>query len=391
MKTIIPKFALSLLLLTNTFITSFVLSIPIANTQTVIPEKEIRNKIKAVTVQINGRTDQGTGVIIDKQGNDYLVLTNWHVVKNDPQYQLITDDNQIHTSTRIVELVGADLAIVAFSSGENYPVATKGDSQTLTAGDTIHYGGYPGSSTVQTQRTYYPYRNETLRTILSPSDVERGYQFVISGEALPGLSGTGVFNDQGQLIAIYGETRINSITGQNNILAIPINTAVNLADRQQNIAISNWQIIFASNPPANKNTNQTSNGNIDNISTFSNETNNNNPINVDSQSTLQPKTTIGSEGEEIVALSNPNYKNDGIITGTSGSKAIISPDQKKLITYGSSSSIKVWDMKTGKLLRTLNSHSNDVNSVAISSDNKTIVSASRDSDIRVWRLDKILK
>ena len=240
MKKIIPQFALSLLLFSSTFIsTFFLLKTPIAITQTVIPEKEIRQKIKAVTVQINGKTEEGTGVIIDKQNDKYLVLTNWHVVDDDPQYQLITEDNQRHTSNEIVQLVGADLAIVTFSSANNYSTATKGDSQQLDSGDTIHYGGYPSSSTVQSQRTYFPYGNEKLRTILSIDDVEKGYQFLISGGAYPGLSGTGVFNEQGLLIAIYGVTKINQTTGQNNILAIPVNTAVDLINKQQNIITAN--------------------------------------------------------------------------------------------------------------------------------------------------------
>ena len=57
MKKIIPQFALSLLLFSSTFIGTLFLRTPIAITQTAIPEKEIRQKIKAVTVQINGKKE----------------------------------------------------------------------------------------------------------------------------------------------------------------------------------------------------------------------------------------------------------------------------------------------------------------------------------------------
>ncbi len=42
-------------------------------------------------------------------------------------------------------------------------------------------------------------------------------------------------------------------------------------------------------------------------------------------------------------------------------------------------------LTTGKLLSTLQGHSDSVKSVAISNDGSTVVSGSNDTDIRVWR------
>jgi len=50
--------------------------------------------------------------------------------------------------------------------------------------------------------------------------------------------------------------------------------------------------------------------------------------------------------------------------------------------------IKVWDLNTGRLLNTLEGHSDYVSSVAITSDNSKIVSASRDNTIKFWNRDK---
>ncbi|WP_107666831.1 hypothetical protein [Cyanothece sp. BG0011] len=58
------------------------------------------------------------------------------------------------------------------------------------------------------------------------------------------------------------------------------------------------------------------------------------------------------------------------------------PDNKQLITYGSGGNIKVWNIETGELLRTLKGHFKSVSKVAISKDG-TIVSGSSDTDIRV--------
>jgi WD40 repeat protein len=46
--------------------------------------------------------------------------------------------------------------------------------------------------------------------------------------------------------------------------------------------------------------------------------------------------------------------------------------------------IRVWERESGTQIQELKGHNDSVNSVAISSDNKFIVSGSRDETIRVW-------
>ena len=53
---------------------------------------------------------------------------------------------------------------------------------------------------------------------------------------------------------------------------------------------------------------------------------------------------------------------------------------------GGDGTIKVWDLGTGTLKRTLTGHSDSVSSVAISPDNSTIVSGSYYGTIKVWDL-----
>jgi WD40 repeat protein len=53
----------------------------------------------------------------------------------------------------------------------------------------------------------------------------------------------------------------------------------------------------------------------------------------------------------------------------------------------SDKTIKVWDLNTGKLLNNLEGHSEDVMSVAITSDNSKIVSGYRDKTIKIWDLN----
>jgi hypothetical protein len=61
-----------------------------------------------------------------------------------------------------------------------------------------------------------------------------------------------------------------------------------------------------------------------------------------------------------------------------------SPDGKTLISGGSDHTVCVWDVETGKNLRTLVGHTSEVESVAISPDGKTIASGGWPDTIRLW-------
>lgn len=64
----------------------------------------------------------------------------------------------------------------------------------------------------------------------------------------------------------------------------------------------------------------------------------------------------------------------------------ISPDSHSLICASRDNSIKIWQLTTGNLIRTLSDHSLPVMSVAIAPDGETVVSGSRDSSIKIWQL-----
>ena len=77
----------------------------------------------------------GSGVIVDRRGNTVYVLTNNHVVEGAEEIEVNLNDGRKFTG----EIIGGDplrdLALVAFNTREDVPVAVLGDSDEVWVGD----------------------------------------------------------------------------------------------------------------------------------------------------------------------------------------------------------------------------------------------------------------
>ncbi|MBD1936748.1 hypothetical protein [Microcoleus sp. FACHB-68] len=62
----------------------------------------------------------------------------------------------------------------------------------------------------------------------------------------------------------------------------------------------------------------------------------------------------------------------------------ISADGKTLVSGGEDKAIKIWDLQTGQLRKTLQSDSGKIDAVAIAPDSKTVVTGSGDRMVRIW-------
>jgi WD40 repeat protein len=61
-----------------------------------------------------------------------------------------------------------------------------------------------------------------------------------------------------------------------------------------------------------------------------------------------------------------------------------SPDGRLVVSGGEDKTVKLWDAKTGVLLRSFRGHTSVVTRVAFSADGRHLASASLDKTVRIW-------
>jgi tetratricopeptide (TPR) repeat protein len=191
------------------------------------PANTVSTIARQVTVKIDGQAP-GSGVIIHRQGQVYYVLTASH-----------------------------DLALVSFTSPENYRVVEMGRSQQITAGSPTYVSGFPMQGTRTAQTEYRFTDGEIVAQANKP--LANGYALAYFNDTFAGMSGGPVLNQQGQLIGIHGAAKLTGVLGQTRQetqginprtgrklalnLGIPIDTFLNLVS---NVAPN---LKFAAVPP----------------------------------------------------------------------------------------------------------------------------------------------
>lgn len=194
---------------------------------------EVNNIAQTVTVRIDG-DGIGSGVIFERKGETYFVLTNRHVVSKDGRYEIHTKDGGSYPVYYSKELPGLDLAVLQFNSNKNYPIASLGDSDQINEGMTVYVVGWADRLPGIDERSYQ-FTDGSIRSRLKKPD--EGYALVYNNEAIPGMSGGPVLDENGRLVGINGRaTPPEEKTGTVLRLGIPINTFLAARNNLQPVA-----------------------------------------------------------------------------------------------------------------------------------------------------------
>ena len=198
---------------------------------------EVGKIAEVITVRIDYESDEGnggSGVIVAKNGNNYTVLTNCHVIeKAEGIYNVVTFDetkHRVNTSASQCHSQ-ADLAVIEFNSNTNYQVATIGDSSQVIEGIEIYVSGWSGIDPVTPVR---PRRFVGGEVIGIQPQARKGYTITHNAVSRPGMSGGPILNSEGILIGINGLAFTEPNTGVIEFYGIPINTYTAWQGRQPN-------------------------------------------------------------------------------------------------------------------------------------------------------------
>jgi tetratricopeptide (TPR) repeat protein/S1-C subfamily serine protease len=176
---------------------------------------EVKAIARSVTVEIKLQKAEtvGSGVIIDRKGDLYTVVTNEHVICGNEYcselpsgeiYSLaLADGQQYQVRASNIRLLrnSLDLAIIQFRSNHNYAVAKVAALGSLKTDDNVYTAGFPFAE------PGFTFGEGKAIAVVNERFIGdgRGYTIVYNAPTLPGMSGGGVFNSSGQLAAIHGQ------------------------------------------------------------------------------------------------------------------------------------------------------------------------------------------
>ncbi len=186
------------------------ISIILSHSQTakaICSNNQVDEIAKKITVLIDSRKP-GSGVIIQKKGSIYSVLTAYHVVKDrNLKYEILTPDKQryqLNYQTVRPLNNNIDLAVLQFTSTSNYQVAKIVNYSTVKRQTSVYVAGFP-FKTANVRESVYDCRDGKVIDNSNTASADTGYTLIYDNPTLPGMSGGAVLNQQGQVIGIHGQ------------------------------------------------------------------------------------------------------------------------------------------------------------------------------------------
>ncbi|PSB02341.1 tetratricopeptide repeat protein [Merismopedia glauca] len=211
---------------------------PTTNTKGIV--EQIDRIAQQITVRIDAsqpENGQGSGVIFGKNGNNYYVLTNSHVVRQTDTYKIVTPDGKSYavTDRNIIKEEGLDVAILQFSSQESYQLATLNNYQYSALNDWVFLSGFPAQAGGKHKLTPGLRWNRETGAFLRKdgSSLSDGYELVYTNLSFRGMSGGPILDVKGRVIGLGGrqEGELYSTKIDRNLgyaLGVPINNCLGL-------------------------------------------------------------------------------------------------------------------------------------------------------------------
>ena len=192
-------------ILTGTAVISAIV-ITLPSTAYALPGTQVNDIAREITVLIRGEQSHGSGVIIQKTGNTYYVLTAEHVVRSKDDFKIVTADKQAYSIdySKVKRIAGVDLAIVKFTSEKNYPIAKIATAKN-NEGQDVFVSGWPSNGAVGNAAGGELIRQFTSGSVSGflPKPLN-GYSMIYTNVTRAGMSGCPVLDTAGRVVGIHG-------------------------------------------------------------------------------------------------------------------------------------------------------------------------------------------
>ena len=193
------------------------------NRASISPQKlvaRVDRVASAISVKILDQDFLGSGFIVQHSDQDYIVITNQHVLRaGEAPYKIETVDGKTHVAEVITDMSNADyqydLAILKFTTDVDYETAKIASSSSLNVGDRVFAAGFPyrefGSARTPDlfPESQHPGRDLALKqgriAIILDRALEEGYQIGYTNDVRKGMSGGALLNQKGEVIGVNGK------------------------------------------------------------------------------------------------------------------------------------------------------------------------------------------
>jgi serine protease DegQ len=158
---------------------------------------------KSVTVKVLSQDVLGSGILLQKQGSVYTIVTNAHVLRaGTSPYKIEMPDGKIYPAQAIktTSFEGNDLSLLQFRAQANYAIAKLGS--TPKAGDDVFAAGFPITASSSKDRGFVFKAGKVWRVL--DKALEGGYQVGYTNDIEKGMSGGPLLNRLGEVVGING-------------------------------------------------------------------------------------------------------------------------------------------------------------------------------------------
>jgi S1-C subfamily serine protease len=175
---------------------------------------DLERQARAITVRIEG-TSGGTGILVDRRGNHYTVLTTAHIFRQPGDRHIVTPDGYCYGITRFLRLPKVDLAILQFVSSRPYAIAKlasrQGSKLAISPDQTVYVSGWAASGGWIQPRVFLITEGQI---IANNAPLPLGYEITYDNLVRVGMSGGAILDAQAQLIGINGLVRYASASSK---------------------------------------------------------------------------------------------------------------------------------------------------------------------------------